>query len=65
MPQQIADQLIIREIAGYLNKKNFSVDDNLLYILHGVYTRIEKLQKETKPVLYLKLTKKQLDYKLR
>ena len=65
MPQQISDQLIIREIAEHLNRKNFSVDDNLLYILHGVYTRIEKLQKETKPVLYLKLTKKQLDYKLR
>lgn len=65
MPQQIADQLIIREIARHLNKMKFSVDDNLLDILHGVYTRIGKLQKETKPILYLKLTKKQLNYKLR
>ena len=58
MPQQIADELIIREIADSLSGKKFSVDENLLCILHGVFNRIEKLQNETKPLIYLKLTKK-------
>ena len=62
---QIPDELIIREIADQLNKKNFIIDDKLLSILHGVFRRIEKLQNYPKPIIYLKLTKKKLGFKLR
>ena len=65
MPSQIAEELIIREIAENLKNKKFNVDENLLNILHGVFRRIEKLQKETEPIIYLKLIKKPLGYKLR
>ncbi|MEJ2271749.1 MAG: hypothetical protein P8X91_04560 [Candidatus Bathyarchaeota archaeon] len=65
MVLQIADELIIREIADHLTEKNFDIDDNLLIVLHGVFTRIEELQNEQKPVIYLKLIKKTLGYKLR
>jgi hypothetical protein len=66
MPQQIADELIIREIADRINKKKLNAEtDNMLGILHGVFTKIEKLQKDPKPIIYLKLTKKPLGYRLR
>lgn len=65
MPSQIAEELIIREIAENLKNRKFSVDENVLNILHGVFRRIEELQNETRPIIYLKLIKKPLGYNLR
>jgi hypothetical protein len=61
-PKQIAENLIIKEIAAQLGKcqgKNLMcVSLNMLKVLHGVYARIEKLAESKTPLLHLKIIRK-------
>lgn len=61
-PKQIAENLIIKEIADQLGKcpdqNLMCVGLNVLKILHGVYARIEKLAESKTPLLHLKIIRK-------
>lgn len=61
-PKQIAEDLIIKEIADQLckcqGKSLMCVNLNILKILHGVYARIGKLAESKKPLLHIKIVKK-------
>jgi hypothetical protein len=56
-PNQIAENLIVKEIADQLSrcpKRNLKfISLNLIEIVHGVYSRIDKLIKNKKPILHM------------
>jgi hypothetical protein len=58
-PRQIADDLIVKEIASQLNKypdRKLTVAFlNVPKIVHGVYAQIEKLADSKRPLLHLKI----------